>query len=211
MSEAGAGQSYLQKGAIVATAPSTQAITTIPFQYNPGTLRRSLEAQVVGGEPGGHSATVRYTGSPVETISMDIEIDALAPSSTVGGDVEAIYGIYPQLAALELLIYPSTTALAANVALLATGALEIAPYEAPLVLLVWGPNRSMPIKLQSYSIVEQAFAPDLSPIRATVSLTAQVLSAADVTSGSKPYAQFIVYQQAKEAFAAMAKARAPAS
>jgi hypothetical protein len=201
----------LQKGAIAYTDPTTQVLTAIPFQYNPASLKRSLEAQEVGGEPGGHSANVRYTGSPTETVSLDIEIDALSTSSTVGSAVESLYGIYPQLAALELLIYPSTTALAANAASLAAGSLEIAPYVAPLVQLVWGQNRSMPVKLQSYSIVEQTFAPNLNPLRATVSLTAQVLSASDLAPGSDGYNQFIVYQQAKESFAAMAKSRSPGS
>src|SRR5471032_1367860 len=131
MTSAAAGPA-LQKGAIVSIDPTTNASTSIPFQYNPGSLRRTLEAQGVGGEPGGHSSWVRYTGSPTESVSLDIEIDALSTASTVGAAVESLYGIYPQLAAIEMLIYPSTTALAANAALLAGGALEIAPYLAPL-------------------------------------------------------------------------------
>jgi hypothetical protein len=197
----------LQKGAIVSIDAATQAAVTIPFQYNPAALRRTLEAQAVGGEPGGQSSRVRFTGTPRETIALDIEIDALATGSTVGGAIEGQYGIYPQLAALELLIYPSTTALAANAAQLAAGTLEIAPYNAPLVLIVWGKNRSMPVKLVGYQITEQTFSPDLNPLRATVSLTAQVLGASDLTTDAPGYAQYIAYQQAKELFARMAQTR----
>ena len=197
----------LSKGAIVSIDPVSHAGHQIPFQYNPATFRRTVQTQAVGGEPGGHSSSVRFTGSPIETLSLDIEIDALSIDSTVGGAVESLYGIYPQLSVLELLIYPTTTAMAANVALLNQGSLEIAPYVAPLTLLVWGAKRSIPILVQNYSIVEQAFSPDLNPLRATVSVTAQVLSASDLASDATGYSQFIVYQQAKELYAGMAKTR----
>ena len=205
MTNAAAGPA-LVKGSLVSIDATSGVSTTIPFQFNPGTLRRSVSAQSVGGEPGGHSSAVRYTGSPIEQVALDIEIDALSTGATVRGETEGLYGIYPQLSQLELLIYPSTQALAANAQLLASGVLEIAPYVAPLVLLVWGQNRSMPIKLFNYTIVEQTFAPNLNPLRATISLEAQVLSASDMSSTTKSYSQFIVYQQAKELFASKAAA-----
>jgi hypothetical protein len=196
----------LQRGAIVSIDPATQAARTIAFQFNPADLRRTVQTQAVGGEPGGHSSMVRFTGAAVETFTLDIEIDALATDATVDGNVEHLYGIYPQLSALETLIYPKTADVAANALLLAQGTLEIAPYVMPLALLVLGPNRSVPVMIQGYSIVEQAFAPDLSPVRATVSLTARTLSFSDLTTTAAGYQQFMAYQKAKETFAQMALA-----
>ncbi|MFG3701380.1 hypothetical protein ACGF5C_26235 [Micromonospora sp. NPDC047620] len=63
-----------------------------------------------------------------------------------------------------------------NAALLLTGAIEILPAQGPLTLLVWGPGRALPVRIEGISIVEQAFDPELFPTRASVDLSARVLS-----------------------------------
>jgi hypothetical protein len=45
----------LLKGAIVAIDPAASRRSTIVFQYNPETLKRSLEPQLAGGQGGGSS------------------------------------------------------------------------------------------------------------------------------------------------------------
>jgi hypothetical protein len=40
----------LLKGAIVAVDPETSKQTTIAFQYNPETLKRTLQPQIAGGK-----------------------------------------------------------------------------------------------------------------------------------------------------------------
>ena len=47
--------------------------------------------------------------------------------------------------------------------------LEIAPIEAPLVVLVWGSKRVVPVLVGSLSITEEAFDPQLRPIRVKAS------------------------------------------
>ena len=50
------------------------------------------------------------------------------------------------------------------------GTLEIIPLEQPLTLFVWSKSRVVPVRLTEFSITEEAFDPNLNPIRAKVSL-----------------------------------------
>ena len=64
------------QGAIVASGGQLPKPQVIAFQYNPATLRRSLQPELVGGEEGDRSQAVRFKGAPVQTIEVEIEIDA---------------------------------------------------------------------------------------------------------------------------------------
>lgn len=140
---------------------------------------------------------VRFTGAPVETISVEVELDAT--DALEAGDSTALtLGIYPLLSALELLVYPQSSQVVSNTALLNTGVLEIGPYQAPLTLFVWGQKRVVPVMVTSVSVTEQAFNQTLSPIQATVSLEMRALSYSDLSSGAQGYSQFLTYQQTKE-------------
>jgi hypothetical protein len=67
----------LLKGAIVAVDLDKSKQTTIAFQYNPETVKRSLEPQLAGAQGGERSLVVRHTGAPVETIDVEVSIDAV--------------------------------------------------------------------------------------------------------------------------------------
>ena len=60
------------------------------------------------------------------------------------------------------------------------GTLEIIPLEQPLTLFVWSKNRVVPVRLTDFSITEEAFDPNLNPIRAKVSLGMRVLNVDDL-------------------------------
>jgi hypothetical protein len=49
-----------------------------------------------------------------------------------------VASIYPQLAALELIIFPKSANVISNTALLEAGTIEIIPYSAPTTLFVCG-------------------------------------------------------------------------
>ena len=66
----------LLKGAIVAIDATTRQQTIVAFQYNPESVKRSLQPQMAGGDQGQQSQLVRYTAAPVETIDLEISIDA---------------------------------------------------------------------------------------------------------------------------------------
>jgi len=188
------------KGAIVILPAASGKSSTILFQYNPENVQRSLQPQVLGGEPGQQSPGLRYTGAPVETIKVEVLIDA-ADQLEKGDSQAADMGIYPQLAALEMLAYPQSQQVTQNNQLLAQGLLEIGPYPAPLTLFVWGRQRSLPVRLTSFAIQEQIFGVTLNPLRATVSLEMRALSYSELDQSHQGYHLFLAYQQAKERMA----------
>ncbi|MFJ8579367.1 hypothetical protein [Micromonospora sp. NPDC093277] len=145
----------------------------------------------------------RVWGAPTETIAMTVEIDA-TDQLEKGDPVAAAAGIVPQLAALEMLLYPSTALVIANSAMLLAGTIEILPPEGPLTVLVWGPGRAVPVRLESLTITEQAFDVALFPIRASVELSVQVLSYNDLPATDPGHALFLVHQVLKESMASVA-------
>ena len=122
-------------------------------------------------EGGDRSEALRLTGPPVETIKLEAEIDATDQLEFPDQNANAVqFGIQPQLAALETIIYPSSGELLANNNLARSGTLEIAPTLAPLTLFIWSKSRIIPVRITDFSITEEAFDTSLNPIRAKVSL-----------------------------------------
>jgi hypothetical protein len=110
-------------------------------------------------------------------------------------------GIYPTLAALEMLLYPKSAVVIANTILSLIGTVEVIPVEAPMTLFVWGLKRVLPVRLTSLSITEEAHDQSLNPIRAKVELSLSVLSYHDLTVTSPGNALFLVHHIAKEIMA----------
>jgi hypothetical protein len=187
------------KGAIIGFDLFNPLASVIVFQYNPDTMTRTLRAQG-SGEGGARSEAMRLKGAPVETIKLDVEIDAtdqLERADTLATTM----GIYPQLSALEMLLYPKSALVIANAVLMATGNLEIVPPVAPVTLLVWGLKRVLPVRLTDLSITEEAYDTGLNPIRAKVSLGLRVLSYNDLSLTDPGYYLFLTHQIVKETMA----------
>jgi hypothetical protein len=201
------GSPRVLKGGIVLIDPESAAILrVIVLQYNPDTLSRTLapKAVQVGSEGGDRSDAMRLKGPPMETIKLDAEIDATDQLELADATAVQV-GIHPQLAALELIVYPTSGQLQANHALAQSGTLEIAPMQAPLPLFIWSKSRILPVRLTDFSITEEAFDTSLNPIRAKVSLGMRVLSVDDLGFDAKGGSLFMIYQQQKEALAAMSQ------
>jgi hypothetical protein len=192
----------LLKGGIVLIDPDTSAVQQIiALQYNPDKLSRSLKGQTVG-EDSDRSQALRLKGPPIETYKLDAEIDAADQMEFPDQNEEVKKnGITPLLSALESIVYPTSSELQANNSLAASGTLEIVPTEAPLMLFVWSKNRVIPVRLTDFSITEEAFDPNLNPIRAKVSLGMQVLSVNDLGFDHKGGSLYMAYQQQKEQLA----------
>ena len=192
------------RGAIVAVDKLSPLSRLVIFQYNPDQMIRSLRPRTAPAEQQvGAADAHRIWGAPVETITMTVEVDATDQLET-GDPIAAVSGIAPQLSALEMLLYPSSALVIANTALLLAGTIEILPPEGPMTLLVWGPGRAVPVRLESLKITEQAFDPALFPTRASVELSVQVLSYNDLPPADAGYALFLVHQVLKEAMATIA-------
>lgn len=195
------GAPRLLRGGIVLIDPDSGALKrVIVLQFNPDTLTRSLQPQTVTEEGHDRSQALRLKGPPIETIKFDAEIDATEQLETPD-DVAAQLGIAPQLAALETLLYPTSGQLIANNSLQGGGTLEILPLQQPLSLFVWSKQRVVPVRINDFSITEEAFDPQLNPIRAKVSMSMRVLSIDDLGFSSKGGSLYMIYQQNKERLA----------
>ncbi len=204
------GSPRLLKGGIVLIDPDTSAVQRIiVLQYNPDTLTRTLQPKTIqaASDGGDRSEVMRLKGPPVETIKLEAEIDA-TDQLEAGMPPATQVGIHPQLATLELIVYPTSAQLQANDAMQQSGTLEIAPMQAPLLLFIWSKNRILPVRLTDFSITEEAFDVSLNPIRAKVSLGLRVLSVDDLGFAQKGGSLFMIYQQQKEALAAMSQSGA---
>lgn len=192
----------LLKGALVAFDLPNPTPRVAVFQYNPATLTRSLEAQMQESE-GKTGDPPRFKGAPVETIKLDVDLDAtdkLERGDQQAGDT----GVLAQLAALETLVYPRSAEVVANTVLLGLGTIEIIPSVAPLTLFVWGKRRILPVRITEFSVTEDAHHPNLSPIRAKVSLGLRVLSYSDVSAENPAWSLFLAHQVVKEGLAGLA-------
>ena len=86
------------------------------------------QVEVLGGveESGDRVEAFRLKGPPVETIKIDIEIDATDNLGQTLPDQTAVeVGIFPELAALELIVYPTSAKLQQDIDLALAGKLEI--------------------------------------------------------------------------------------
>ena len=177
----------------------------ISLQYNPEKVSRSLQVQSNEAQGGDRSEALRLTGPPIETIKLDAEIDATDQMETPddpGSRNLAEFGIHPQLAALETIIYPTSGHLRENETKAAAGTLEIAPMQAPLTIFVWSKSRIAPVRITDFSIEEEFFDTNLNPIRAKISLGMRVLNINDLGFRHRGGNLFMIYQQQKEQLAA---------
>jgi len=193
----------LLKGGIVLLDADTSAVQrVIALQYNPDTLTRSLQVQGAGADGGDHLEALRLKGPPIETLKLDVEIDA-ADQMEVADTNSTVskVGIHPQLAALEMIVYPPSSRIQAHKNLALGGAIEIEPVLAPLTLFVWSQHRIIPVRITEFSITEEAFDPSLNPIRAKISLGMRVLSYVDLGFDHRGSSLFTAYHQQKERLA----------
>ena len=194
----------LKGGLVLLDADSGAVQRVIALQYNPDTLTRSLQVQGAATEGGDRSEALRLKGPPIESIKLDAEIDAADQLEFPEQNSNAArLGIHPLLAALEIIVYPTSAQLQANNSLASSGTLEIVPMQAPLTLFVWSQNRVVPVRLTEFSVTEEAFDAALNPIRAKVSLGMRVLSINDLLPTHKGASLYLAYQQQKERLAAM--------
>ena len=175
------------KGAIVQFPPGIVPIPNIiPFQYNPARVRRTLTPSLeVAPQHSGEvsdqlpqcslvAPTVQPC-DPVESISMEIELDAsddLEEQNAIAQE----FGIAPRIAALEKLLFATEDLLGSLLALVGSPLAPEKRPQVPIALLVWGIGRIVPIRVTSYQIEETSFLPNLRPLQATVSISFEVLS-----------------------------------
>ena len=163
---------------------------------------RAAPAPNQGSSGAAKEDVLRVAGPPLETINLTVDMhaaDQLAEPDE--NDAVAQHGLHPALATLELLMYPPTLDAASILEQAESGRVQVSPPDLPLVLLIWGKSRVVPVKLTSFAISEEAFDTRLNPIAAKVELGMQVLTYMEFTDSSIGRDAFIAYQKAKEGLA----------
>ena len=105
------GSPRLLKGGLVLMDATTSTVQRIiAMQYNPDSVSRTLQIQGVGPDSGDRSELLRIKGPPVETWKVDAELDATDQLEIADATVSEV-GLQAQLAALEIIVYPTSTQL----------------------------------------------------------------------------------------------------
>ena len=140
--------------------PGSQPSSVIVFQFNPESMRRTLAHRAPPAPAEAKTGTakedvLRVAGPPLETITMTVDMhaaDQLDDPDDVLNAIAGQHGLHPALAVLELLMYPPTLNAQKIEQQAAQGTVQVSPADLPLVLLVWGKSRVVPVKLTSFSI-----------------------------------------------------------
>lgn len=195
------GSPRLMKAAIISIPAGVPVPTVVVLQYNPEQLSRSITPKYVqtSGVPLGGEL---LAGPPEETISLTAKISAI-DQLAAGGLIAGEFGIHPQLAALEVIMYPQSLTVISNLKKMALGVLEIVPPNLPLTLFVWGLKRVVPVQLTGYSVTETLHDPNLNPVNADVSLTFKVLTYQEYTATQPGFYVSVANLVAREALSAI--------
>ena len=188
------------------------------FQFNPEKLSRTINIP----QPPAATATSRkqttemgaIPAPPTESVTLTAQFSA-ADDLGRGGPLSVVphlFGIAPQLAALEKMVYPPKkpggllgAAIDAVGSALTDGAKpnvtrSVPRDKAPTILFIWGPTRVLPVRVKSMSITEQKFDFLLNPVQAEVSIGLDVASAPPakdvVANGALTYTNMIKDTQA---------------
>jgi hypothetical protein len=183
------GSPRLLKGALVVFETIAPIPTNlIAFQYNPDQVARTFEAQqrASGSDPRRNAGDTQNILPPTENLRLTVELDA-ADQLEQANPIAIATGLHPTLAALELLLHPPSTDVILGKILSAVGSARITPAKVPLVLLVWGPLRVVPVRVEQVSITEEAFDQLLNPIRAKVELGLRTLTEKELKSAGHPF------------------------
>jgi hypothetical protein len=186
----------------------------IVFQFNPETLTHtwtpaapvSSPAASAQGQAEGNPLAI--SGDPGEefsfTLSMDSS-DTIADGSPPAAALAQLSGIYPRLASLELLLFPSTggggnalTSAAGSISVGAGGVSvggalggaasgspprSVPPSVVPTVLFVWGPGRVLPVRVTSLRITEKLYDGTLLvPTHAEADIGLRVLTQREINA-----------------------------
>jgi hypothetical protein len=167
----------------------------IIFQYNPENVTRTVTPKSdTGSTDGGAAATAPQTAQPQppsETINFDVQFDAAdALESPESHPVAMLTGVADRLAALEMLLYPSTSGngllgdLAGSLGL--GDALPTPPerQNLPLTFFIWGPGRILPVKITEFTVTEKEFNTALYPIRVKIAMKLAILREGDYPADS---------------------------
>jgi len=118
-----------------------------------------------------------------QTIGFEIRLDA-SDKLDAGDPVTEQFGIAPQIATLELMVYPKDESVLAGVLSTLLGSSAGFSFtrsaNPPLILFIFGRKRVLPVNIASMNITETEFSADLNPIRASIAVSLTVIEGKSV-------------------------------
>lgn len=191
----------------------------VVFQFNPEQISRTLN-MANNNSGADNPETARLTEArttsapPVETFSITAHFSAaddLGKNNALSA-IPRVFGIGPQLAALEKMVYPSAGLISAAIgaAVDAVGSAlglggnssatrAVPREEAPKILFFWGPSRVLPVEIRSMSITEQKFDALLNPVQAQVEIGLAIATLTPDSDDKLGYGALTYTQTVKEA------------
>jgi hypothetical protein len=182
------------------------------FQFNPETMSRVI--QIPPRPVGGAAREVSQAGDPpIERITIKAEFSA-ADQLNDDNALAHLFGVGPQLAALEKMVHPSNilgglvgAAIDAIGSALGIGGgggagapCQPIPREKyPRILFIWGLTRVLPVVLESMTINELQFDSLLNPIQADVSIGMAVTAPSKCSDDTVAQGAYTYSTTAKEA------------
>jgi hypothetical protein len=158
------------------------------FQYNIEELSRQFAIQRRRGDdnvPARQTETHSAFAAPVESFTLTLKFDA-ADDLDADDPIATVFGVGPQLAALEKMANPAGGSALLGAVMDAVGDLlggggggatrPIPPERLPRLLFVAGPTKAMPVEITSFAIRETLFDRALQPIRAEVTIGLEVVT-----------------------------------
>ena len=192
MSSAFPSRPKTTKGAIIALRPDSKDeimdsnIPAFIFQYNPENLTRTISS------PNGEGISLeeekkRVINSIAELINLSLELDANDKLEQSNQQIDYVKnGLHPALAALESIMHSQS---------------KTENSTPTVALFIWGPNRIVPVWLDSLKITEETFDPNLNPIRVRIELNMRVLDLSELRIDSSEYAICASYLDHRRMFA----------
>ena len=198
------------KGALIsfsamgASTDMTSSPNVIVFQFNPETISHDWTEATTGAtgtDPRMNFSPLATSGVPSERFSFSLTLDSdeqLAGLNPISVSQAKLYGIYPQLSALEMLQFPVTSAAsvlvgqvsaAADAAGLGQSAPQCASVpvsEVPVVLFVWGLQRIVPVRVSGLTVKETLYDVLLNPTHAEVEISLTVLTPDELAAVNGP-------------------------
>jgi hypothetical protein len=184
---------FYLRGALVEFMPT--GLIPIPnvivFQYNPESMSHAW-TQPEPPTAGPNQTTTNplaVKGNPGESFSFTLSLDAadsIADGVATAG-LALVSGVYSRLAALEMLLYPSsaTTGGLLGTVTAAIGSLfgasgstrrAVPANRINTVLFVWGPGRIVPVRVTGLTVTERLYDAVLNPTKAEVQITLRVMT-----------------------------------
>jgi hypothetical protein len=168
----------------------------ILFQYNPETMTHTWTPAKTGGvsAPGqSPSNPLAITGPPEESFSFTVMMDAgdtIADGSAVTAGLAEISGVFPRIAALEMLLFPTAPPGGGLIGSVSSAlglggstppATSVPSSQLPTVLFVWGPGRIAAVRVTALTITEKLYDGTLLvPTHAEAQIGLKVLTAPEL-------------------------------